>query len=138
MSLKFLSLKYCCNNEQIGPNTLSYIHLATCGIPISHHILHILVRLLILHVSASISQTDKRTETRQPPLEMVSFFLSCHVNNSILRFAAIRLVFQYWVTCVSISLISFPPDPHVSATPMLSQFVITTVRNCMALSAKTY
>ena len=49
MSLKFLSLKYCCNNEQIGPNTLSYIHLATCGIPISHHILHILVRLLIMH-----------------------------------------------------------------------------------------
>ena len=28
---------------------MSYIHLATCGIPISHHILHILVRLLIPH-----------------------------------------------------------------------------------------
>ena len=26
-----------------------YIRLATCGIPISHHILHILVRLLIPH-----------------------------------------------------------------------------------------
>ena len=25
VSLKFLSLKYCCNNEQIGPNTLSYM-----------------------------------------------------------------------------------------------------------------
>ena len=54
--------------------------------------------LEVPRVSASISPTDKRTETRQPPLERVRFFLSCHVNNSISRFAAIRLVFQYWVT----------------------------------------
>ena len=33
-----------------------------------------LLLLEVLRVSASISQTDKRTETRQPPLEMVSFF----------------------------------------------------------------
>ena len=64
-------------------------------------------QLLLLEaprVSAYISPRDKRTETRQPPLERVSFFLSCHVNNSILRFAAIRLVFQYWVTyyCICI------------------------------------
>ena len=64
-------------------------------------------QLLLLEaprVSASISPRDKRTETRQPPLERVSFFLSCHVNNSILRFAAIRLVFQYWVTYIYIYL----------------------------------
>ena len=54
--------------------------------------------LEVQRVFASISPTDKRTETRQPPLERVRFFLSCHLNNSILRFAAIRLVFQYWVT----------------------------------------
>ena len=49
-------------------------------------------------VSASISPTGKRTETRQSPLDRLSFFLSCHVNNSFSRFAAIRLVFQYRVT----------------------------------------
>ena len=59
-----------------------------------------LLLLEVPRVSASISPTDKRTEMRQPPLERVSFFLSCHVNNSISRFAAIRLVFQYWVTYV--------------------------------------
>ena len=65
-------------------------------------------QLLLLEVpcvSASISPTDKRTETRQPPLERVRFFLSCHVNNSISRFAAIRLVFQYWVTYASENVI---------------------------------
>ena len=57
-----------------------------------------LLLLEVPRVSASISSTDKRIETRQPPLERVRFFLSCHVNNSISSFAAIRLVFQYWVT----------------------------------------
>ena len=57
-----------------------------------------LLLLEVPRVSAFISPTDKRTETRQPPIERVRFFLSCHVNNSISRFAAIRLVFQYWVT----------------------------------------
>ena len=57
-----------------------------------------LLLLEVPHVSASILPTDKRTETRQPPLERVSFFLSCHVNSSISSFAAIRRVFQYWVT----------------------------------------
>ena len=60
-----------------------------------------LLLLEVPRVSASISPTDKRTETRQPPLERVRFFLSCHINNSISRFAAIRLVFQYWVTFVA-------------------------------------
>ena len=57
-----------------------------------------LLLLEVPRVSASVSPTDKRTETRQPPLERARFFLPCHVNNSISRFAAIRLVFQYWVT----------------------------------------
>ena len=64
-----------------------------------------LLLLEVPRVSASISSTDKRTEMRQPLLERVSFFLSCHVNNSISRFAAIRLVFQYWVTYVSENVI---------------------------------
>ena len=64
-----------------------------------------LLLLEVPRVSAFISPTDKRTETRQPPLERVRFFLSCHVNNSISRFAAIRLVFQYWVTYVSEKII---------------------------------
>ena len=62
-----------------------------------------LLLLEVPRVSASISPTDKRIETRQSPLDTLSFCLLCHVNNSISRFAVIRLVFQYRVTYATCS-----------------------------------
>ena len=110
-----------------------------------------LLLLEVPRVSASISSTDKRIETRQPPLDRVRFFLSCHVNNSISRFAAIRLVFQYWVTftcrnvhrifslslspSLSLSLsLSLPP----SLPPSLSlSLVLTEISESLGPTSKT-
>ena len=88
-----------------------FTYLYSCLTPFTRACLPIIMaffsQLLLLEVprvSASISPTNKRIKTRQSPLDRLIFFLSCHVNNSISRFAAIRLVIQYRVTYFLYSL----------------------------------